>query len=93
MITTRVPREIRNSTEGGHHVKNRPSDDNAVVNVQKEDQNHGSNANALEQRAQLCHQSHATRTQVLANGDFLEENGDSAKGHGNEINDEKSACK
>ena len=41
--------------------------------------------------AQLRHEGHPAGTQVLPDGNLLEEDGDAAKGHGHEVHEQESA--
>ena len=47
----------------------------------------------LEHGAQLGDQGHASRPEVLPDGDLLEEDGHAAEGHGHGVHEQEGACK
>ena len=46
--TASVPRQIRNCNEGGDQVEDGPGDDDAVVDVQEENDNHRRDSDTCE---------------------------------------------
>ncbi len=46
----------------------------------------------FQNRAELSNQGHASRPQVLTNGNLLEEDWNSTEDHGNEVDDQKGPC-
>ena len=106
--TTCVPRKIRKLREGREKVEEGPGNDDTIVDIEKEDNSHCRNSDTFKQiydgsgkkvlstfkhGAKLGDKRHATRTQILAHGYFLEENWDSTENHSNEVNNQKSTCK
>ena len=88
-LTAGVPGQVGEGAEACEQVEECPGDDDAVVDVEVEHHGHGGHPHPLQHRAQLRHERHAARTQVLAHRNLLEEDRDPAEGHRDEVDDQE----
>ena len=88
-LTTGVPWKVGQGAEASKQVEEGPGDDDTVVDVQIEHHCHGGHPHPLEHGAELRHQRHPPRPQVLAHRDLLEEDRDPAEDHGDEVHNQE----
>lgn len=84
-IPTILPRQARQPCKRRNQVEQSPGNNNAVVNIQKEDNGHGSITDTLQDRHELPDERHPARAQILTNSYFLQEDRNPAENHGNPI--------
>ena len=72
-------------------VEECPGDDDDVVDILEKDHGDGRVADTLEYGGQLAHHRHPALSDVLADRDLQEEQGDPADNHREEIRNEKGS--
>ena len=89
LLTTCVPRQVWQGAEPRKQIEECPGDDDTVVDVEVEHHGHGGHPHPLQHGAELGHQGHAPRSQVLTHGNLLEEDWNAAEYHGNEVDNQE----
>ena len=102
------PGQIWQTGRGGDQVEEGPGDDDAVVDVEPEDDGHGGVSHPLEDGDQLSHHGTASSPEILSSSNFLhkrrsdtvhyktlhlEEYRNPAGEHRNEVDEKEGACK
>ena len=88
-FATVAPGKFWEVNEGGEEVEECPGDYNDVVDVLQEHHHDGRVSNTLEDGRQLTNNGHPALANVLAQGDFEEEERDAADEHGEEVGDQE----
>lgn len=83
---TRAPwKSTAQAVERVKDVKQRPSDNDNVVDVLEEDHDDSRISDPLEYRTKLANNTHPTNSEVLTNTDFQKKQRNAAGKHGNKI--------
>ena len=91
-LTTGVPGETWQGGEADYQVEDGPAHDDAVVDVEETDEDHGGHSSAAQQGTQTTYQRHAALAQVLPDCHLQHEDGDPTQQHRYEVHDQERPC-